>query len=69
MNSMFENCYKLQTQINIMNAGTNYISMFFKALTDSDAYVILGYNTDTQAIAEAMRNTCSNLSKITLKQI
>ena len=68
---MFYNCNKLQTQINIMNANTtNYSSMFKGALTDSDAYVILGYTTDTQAIAEAMKNTCySNSSKITVKQI
>ena len=71
MSFMFYNCNKLQTQINIMNANTtNYSSMFKGALTDSDAYVILGYTTDTQAIAEAMKNTCySNSSKITLKQI
>ena len=68
---MFENCYKLQTQINIVNAGTtSYTSMFYGSLTDPNAYVILGYTTDTQAIAEAMKNTCySNSSKITLKQI
>ena len=69
---MFYNCNKLQTQINIMNANTtNYSSMFTGALSDPDAYVILGYTTDTQSIVKAMRNTCNNgnSSKITLKII
>ena len=72
MRSMFYNCNKLQTQINILNANTtNYSSMFTGALTDSGAYVILGYTTDTQSIVKAMRNTCNNgnSSKITLKII
>ena len=72
MGSMFYNCLKLQTQINIMNAGTtSYSGMFNGALTDPSAYVILGYTTDTQSIAEAMKVTAStaNQSKITLKQI
>ena len=72
MSSMFYNCLKLQTQINIMNAGTtSYSGMFNGALTDPSAYVILGYTTDTQSIAEAMKVTAStaNQSKITLKQI
>ena len=72
MGSMFYNCLKLQTQINIMNAGTTrYSGMFNGALTDPSAYVILGYTTDTQSIAEAMKVTAStaNQSKITLKQI
>ncbi|CCY94081.1 lipoprotein [Firmicutes bacterium CAG:884] len=72
MSSMFYNCLKLQTQINIMNAGTtSYSGMFNGALTDPSAYVILGYTTDTQSIAEAMKVTAStaNQSKVTLKQI
>ena len=71
MQGMFQNCYKLQTQINIMNAGTtNYTSMFYGSLTDPNAYVILGYTTDTQSIAESMKITNRlNQSKITLKQI
>ena len=72
MSFMFSDCKKLQTQINIMNAGTtSYSSMFGAALTDADAYVILGYTTDTQSIAEAMKATASSTyqSKITLKQI
>ena len=71
MSSMFYNCNKLQTEINIMNTIEYYSSMFNNALTDPDAYVILGYTTDTQSIAEAMKNTCTNnnSSKITLKQI
>ena len=70
MEWMFNNCSKLQTEINIMNTGTtSYSSMFGGALTDPNAYVILGYTTDTQSIATAMKNTCSNSSKITLKAI
>ena len=70
--SMFKNCSKIQTEINIMNTGTtSYSDMFDGALTDPDAYVILGYTTDTQSIAAGMKNTCNNgnSSKITLKQI
>ena len=72
MYSMFYQCLKLQAHINIMNASTtNYSGMFYGALTDPDAYVIIGYTTDTQSIAEAMKATAStaNQSKITLKQI
>ena len=69
---MFKDCYKIQTQINIMNANTTgYTNMFLNALTDPNAYVILGYTADTQAIAQAMKATAgtTNQSKITLKQI
>ena len=71
MKEMFSYCSKLQTQINIMNAGINtYSYMFRSALTDPDAYVIIGYTTETQSIAEAMKSTAgSSSSKITLKQI
>ena len=69
MSCMFYGCSKLQTEINIMNTGTTYGNMFSVALTDANAYVILGYTTDTQSIATAMKNTCNNSSKITLKQI
>ena len=71
MNFMFSECKKLQTQINIMNAGINiYSYMFQSALTDPDAYVIIGYTTETQSIARGMKATAdSNSSKIILKQI
>ena len=72
MREMFRFCTKIQTQINIMNTGTaSYSYMFNNALTDPNAYVILGYTADTQAIAEAMKATApsGNQSKITLKQI
>ena len=72
MSIMFWGCLKIQTQINIMNTGTtSYSNMFTNALTDPDTYVILGYTTDTQSIAEAMKATASSTyqSKITLKQI
>ena len=71
MSYMFSSCSKLQTQINITNANTtSYRYMFKSALTDPDAYVIIGYTTETQSIATAMKSKAgSNSSKITLKQI
>ena len=71
MSYMFSSCSKLQTQINITNANTtSYRYMFESALTDPDAYVIIGYTTETQSIATAMKSKAgSNSSKITLKQI
>ena len=71
MYSMFYQCLKLQAHINIMNASTtNYSGMFYGALTDPDAHVIIGYTTETQSIAEGMKATAgSNSSKIILKQI
>ena len=73
MESMFSGCTKIQTQINIMTTAgsTSCFDMFNNALTDPNAYVILGYTADTQAIAEAMKATApsGNQSKITLKQI
>ena len=72
MQEMFSYCSKLQTQINIMNVDiTNYSYIFNGALSNPEAYVIIGYTTDTQSIAEAMKATAStaNQSKITLKQI
>ena len=73
MQSMFSGCTKIQTQINIMTTAgsTLCFHMFNNALTDPNAYVILGYTADTQAIAEAMKATADTIvqSKITLKQI
>ena len=70
MSNMFYGCEKLQTEINIMNTGTtDYSNMFSSALSDSSAYVILGYITDTETIATTMKNTCDYSSKITLKAI
>ena len=70
MSYMFNGCYKPQTELNTTNAGiTEYANMLTGALSDANAHVILGYTTDTQSIATAMKNTCNNSSKITLKQI
>ena len=72
MSRMFYLCPKLQTKLNIIGTSTtSYTDMFTVSLTDVNAYVILGYTTDTQSIAEAMKATAStaNQSKITLKQI
>ena len=70
MSRMFYLCPKLQTKLNIVGTSTtSYTEMFTVSLTDANAYVILGYTTDTQSIAEAMKATATNQSKITLKQI
>ena len=71
MTHMFEGCEKIQVEINILNSDCTYSYMFSSALTDPDAYVILGYTTDTQAIAKGMKGTTyfANQFKITLKQI
>ena len=72
---MFSDCYKLQTQINIMNpnmAADNYKYMFSGAASDPSAHIIIGYTTDTQSIATAMRDTCTNATskaRIELKKI
>ena len=73
MGEMFYYCSKIQTEINIMNANTtNYSLMFTNALTDPNAYVILGYTADTESIATAMKGTCTSTdakARIQLKQI
>ena len=70
---MFSDCKKLQTQINIMNTGTtSYSNMFSNAASDPSAHIIIGYTTNTQSIAEGMRNTCTNATakaRIELKKI
>ena len=73
MSFMFSGCSKLQTQINIMNAGTtSYSSMVYNAATDPSAHIIIGYTTNTQSIAEGMRDTCTDATakaRIELKKI
>ena len=73
MSFMFQSCSKLQTQINIMNTGTtSYSNMFSYAASDPSAHIIIGYTTNTQSIAEAMRNTCTDATakaRIELKKI
>ena len=73
MSYMFYNCKKLTTQINIMNTGTtSYSNMFSGAASDPSAHIIIGYTTNTQSIAEAMRNTCTDATakaRIELKKI
>ena len=73
MSFMFSGCSKLQTQINIMNAGTtSYSDMFSNAASDPSAHIIIGYTTNTQSIAERMRNTCTDATakaRIELKKI
>ena len=73
MSYMFYNCSKLTTQINIMNAGiTNYSVMFSNAASDPSAHIIIGYTTDTETIATAMRDTCTDATakaRIELKKI
>ena len=73
MSSMFNKCKKLQTQINVMNASVDdYSYMFFDSATDPSAHIIIGYTTNTQSIAEGMRNTCTDATakaRIELKKI
>ena len=73
MMQMFYTCSKLTTTINIMNTGTtSYSSMFFNAATDPSAHIIIGYTTDTETIATAMRDTCTDATakaRIELKKI
>ena len=73
MSFMFQSCSKLQTQINIMNTGTtSYSNMFSNAASDPSAHIIIGYTTNTQSIAEGMRNTCTDATakaRIELKKI
>ena len=73
MSNMFDGCLKLQTQINIMNPNIkNYSNMFQGAASDPTAHIIIGYTTETQTIAQAMRNTCTDESakvRIELKKI
>ena len=72
MNKMFYKCLKIRTELNLLNSGlVGYDMMFYNALTDDNAYVILGYTADTETIATAMKATVSsaNQSKITLKAI
>ena len=73
MSGMFMDCKKLQTQINIMNTGTtSYSNMFYNAASDPSAHIIIGYTTNTQSIAEGMRDTCTDATakaRIELKKI
>ena len=70
---MFYGCSKLQTQINITNANTaTYAKMFESAASDPSAHIIIGYTTDTETIATAMRDTCTDATakaRIELKKI
>ena len=46
--------------------------MFLIAATDPSAHIIIGYTTNTQSIAEGMRNTCTDATakaRIELKKI
>lgn len=44
-----------------MNASVDdYSYMFFDSATDPSAHIIIGYTTDTETIATAMRNTCTD---------
>ena len=70
---IFSGCSKLQTQINITNANTaTYAKMFESAASDPSAHIIIGYKTDTETIANAMRDTCTDATakaRIELKKI
>ena len=71
MSRMFYRCTKIKVKITIMNPNmTSYDRLFDGgALNDENAYAIISYTTDTQSIAKTMKDSCTNSSKITLKQI
>ena len=53
MSGMFKNCKKLQTQINIMSAGTtSYSDMFSNAASDPNAKITVNYIAALDTIAE-----------------
>ena len=65
MYGMFNYCFKLQTQINIMNPNvTNYIDMFLYAATDSNAKIIVNYTAETETLVDNMLLTKSSNSNI-----
>ena len=75
MSFMLMNCIKLQTQINIINPNIpngSYRLIFSDTATDPSAHIIIGYTTNTETIANAMRDTCTNnaaKARIELKKI
>ncbi len=65
MRAMFSDCSKLQTQINIMNAGiTNYSSMFSNAATDPNAKIVVNYIADASTLVDKMIATKSSNSNV-----
>ena len=71
MSKMFYGCTKIKVKIIIMNPNmTSYDRLFDGgALNDENAYAIISYTTDTQSIAKTIKDSCTNSSKITLKQV
>ena len=65
MGGMFSRCSKLQTQINIMNAGTTgYIDMFDSAATDPNAKIVVNYIADASDLVDRMIATKSSNSNV-----
>ena len=72
MSNMFRECAKLQVKINVMNGSpvsSYFLGMFYNALSDENAYAIIGYLAKTQSLAEYIKNNATYPSKITIKQI
>ena len=65
MEQMFIGCSKLQTQINIMNAGiTNYVQMFSGAATDRNAKITVNYIAAASTLVDNMIATKSSNSNV-----
>ena len=70
MFNMFMDCKVIQTQINIKNANmTNYANIFSRAATGTNSYIIIGYTSATQTLAETIKSNYSSNTRITLQQI
>ena len=70
MFNMFMDCKVIQTQINIKNANmTNYTNIFSGAATGTNSYIIMGYTSATQTLAETIKSNYSSNTRITLQQI
>ena len=65
MLQMFCRCTKLQTEINIMNAGiTNYAQMFNGAATNPNAKIVVNYIADASTLVDNMIATKSSNSNV-----
>ena len=65
MQNMFYCCYKLQTEINIMNPNiTNYTNMFLASATSSNAKIIVNYTSKTESLVDNMILTKSSNSNV-----
>ena len=59
MIQIFNGCVKLQTQINIMNTGISYGSMFYRAATEEGASIIVNYIASASDLVDQMITTAN----------